>query len=278
MDSPVRRDAPAVMTDVDRYLRVLGVPRRAPGLAALAELTAAHLSRIPFENVSKLARRHDPLRHRLPDLGRFLDDVERRHLGGTCYVLAFSFHRLLAGLGYRVSLCGADMSAPDVHLVNVVELGGRPYLVDVGYAAPLVAPLPLDESRDQEVRWGPERYVLEPRDRAGRSRVGLHRDGALGHAYTLNPAPRRIEEFEPVIAASFDEKATFMNALLVARFRPAGSVTIRNLTVTEINGAACRVGRVPSAAEIPSLVERHFGISAGVTRRVLDGLDLTTEF
>jgi N-hydroxyarylamine O-acetyltransferase len=265
------------MTEVDRYLRVLGVERRAPSLAALAELTRAHLSRIPFENISKLARRRDPLRHRLPSLTPFLDDVEQHHLGGTCYALAFSFHQLLIGLGYRVSLCGADMSAPDVHLVNVVELDGRRWLVDVGYAAPLVAPLQLDEPQDQEVRWGSERYVLKPRDATGRSHLELHRDGVLHHGYALNPAPRRIAEFGPVIGASFSDRSTFMNALLVARFRPTRSVTVRNLTVTEVAGESCRVQRIAGPAEVPSVVERHFGIPAALTRQVLEGLHLAME-
>jgi arylamine N-acetyltransferase len=61
------------------------------------------------------------------------------------------------------------MSAPDVHMVNIVTLDGRPYLADVGYAAPFLAPLPLDLAQDQEIAWGRERYVLKPRDAAGRS-------------------------------------------------------------------------------------------------------------
>ena len=37
-----------------RYLALLGVPRREPGLDALREIVRVHLTRIPFENVSKL--------------------------------------------------------------------------------------------------------------------------------------------------------------------------------------------------------------------------------
>jgi hypothetical protein len=39
---------------VDHYLTILGVVRREPSLEALRELLAAHLTRIPFENISKL--------------------------------------------------------------------------------------------------------------------------------------------------------------------------------------------------------------------------------
>lgn len=259
---------------LSRYLRILEVPRRTPSLAALAELTAAHLRRIPFENVSKLYYRKDTLM-RLPDLARFLDGVERHHFGGTCYSNNFHFHELLAQLGYRVSLCGADMSAPDVHVVNTVSLARSQYLVDVGYGAPFLSPLPLDLEHDHEVEWGSERYVLKPRDPAGRSRLEQYREGVLRHAYLVNPRPRRIQEFERVIAASFDEQATFMNALLLARFSRDRSVTLRNLTLSEVRAGSSRVTRIPNRDALPAAVERHFGIPQGITRQALEGVDLT---
>jgi arylamine N-acetyltransferase len=257
-----------------RYLHLLGLPRREPTLDALAELTSAHLRRIPFENVSKLYHRQDAAM-RLPDLARFLDGVERNHFGGTCYSNNSHFHELLVHLGYRVSLCGADMSAPDVHLVNVVDLAGRAYLVDVGYGAPLASPLPLDLEHDLEIRWGSERYVLRPRDSAGRSRLESHREGRLRHGYQVNPRPRRIEEFRPVIAASFDESATFMNALLLARFFPDRSVTLRNLALTEAREGDSRVSMLPGRDALFGTIERHFAIPQDVTRIALKGIGLT---
>lgn len=257
-----------------RYLGILGVPHREPGLAALAELTSAHLRRIPFENVSKLYHRREA-GMRLPDLARFLDGIERHHLGGTCYSNNFHFHELLARLGYRVSLCGADMSAPDVHVVNTVDLAGRQYLVDVGYAAPFLSPLPLDLERDHEVHWGSDRYVLKPRDSAGRSRLELFRDGRLRHAYQVNPKPRRIQEFESVIAASFEESATFMNALVLARFFRARSVTLRNLTLSQSRESGSGAHRTLGRDAVPAAVERYFGIPAPITRQALEGIALT---
>jgi len=261
-----------------RYLGLLGVPRRAPGLAALTELTSAHLTRVPFENLSKLSRvrRQAPLRQP-PGLARYLDGIERHHLGGTCYANAFNFHRLLAHLGYDVSLCGADMSAPDVHLVNVVTIDGRPYLVDVGYAAPFFETFPLDLARDQEVAWGRERYVLKSRDAAGRSRLELHRDGELRHGYAVNPAPRRIEEFARVIASSFSDGATFMHALLIARFWPNRSMTLRNMTLIEAEPSGYRLRQISGRAELPAVIEEHFGIPGEVAREALDGVELTMQ-
>jgi arylamine N-acetyltransferase len=261
-----------------RYLDVLGLAPCAPSLAALADLTAAQLTRVPFENVSKLyyARRQAAPR-RPPHLLQYLDDIERRHFGGTCYANAFNFHLLLAHLGYDVWLCGADMAAPDVHLVNIVRVDGRPFLVDVGYGAPLLTPLPLDGQEDQTIAWGRERYVLKPREASGRSRLELHRDGELRHGYVVNPTPRRIGEFADVIADSFADGATFMHALLIARFSPTRSVTLRNLTLIDAEGTDYRLQTIPGTEELPDVIEQHFRIPRDIAREALAGVDLTMQ-
>jgi arylamine N-acetyltransferase len=256
----------------DRYLRLLGVARRPPGLAALQELTRAHLKRVPFENLSKLYSRNDVSR-RLPDLRQFLDGIEHARLGGTCYANNYHLYELLADLGYEVALCGADMSAPDVHLVNVVALERGRHLVDGGYGAPFLDPMCMDLAQDYRILNGRDRYVLKARDLAGRSRMEHHRDGKLRHGYLVNPAPRRIEEFTGVIADSFRAEATFMNALMVARFFDERSLTLRNLTLTEATATTWR-SRDVDRAGLPLVIEREFGISRDLAREALHGVEL----
>ncbi len=65
----------------DRYLRLLGITRSRPSLQALREVTLAHLTRVPFENVSKLYLRKQSELRGLPGLERFLDGIERQRLG-----------------------------------------------------------------------------------------------------------------------------------------------------------------------------------------------------
>ena len=76
--------SPAALLD-DVLAAALGVPRREPGPAALDELVAAHVTRVPFENVSKLYRLRRLGLAGLPPLDVFLDGIERYRLGGTCY-------------------------------------------------------------------------------------------------------------------------------------------------------------------------------------------------
>lgn len=245
---------------VRRYLAVLGVSRREPTPEALRELVAAQLTRVPFENISKrYNRKHHDLAG-LPPLQLYLEGIERYHFGGTCYSNNFHFYSLLATLGYEVKLCGADMSDPDVHLVIMVALAGREYLVDAGYGAPFLSPLPRDLATDHVITLGRDRYVLKPQDASGRSRLDLYRDGQLKHGYLVKPAARSIEEFAQVIAGSFRPDATFLNALLLTRFYPDRSVIIHNFNLIESQGSQSVVRSLGSRGELIAQVEEHFGM------------------
>jgi N-hydroxyarylamine O-acetyltransferase len=257
---------------LDRYLGLLGVQRRKPSMDALCELVQTHLQRVPFENVSKLYyKKHQGLRG-IPSLELFLDGIEQFHFGGTCYTNNYYLYQLLANLEYQNRLCGADMSNPDVHLVSMVNIEKREYLVDVGYAAPFLTPMPRDLTTDYTIVLGRERYVLKPQDASGCSRMELYRDGNRNHGYVAKPAPRQIHEFELVIADSYREDATFMNALLLARFNPNRSLVIHNLTVIESQGTTSSIQSLASKEELGQVVFERFGIPEEFTREVVKEL------
>lgn len=257
---------------IGRYLALLGVSRRKPGPDALKELVAAHLIRIPFENISKLYYRRRFGLTGLISLPRFLDGIEHYHFGGTCYSNNYHLNSLLAALGYEVKLCGADMANPDVHIVSMVKLQGREYLVDAGYAAPFLEALPRDLADDYVITLGPDRYVLKPQDSAGCSRLELHRDGAVKHGYRAKPAPRSIEDFSQVIADSFRPEATFLNAVLLARFYPGRSLVIHNLTVIESRSTEFTVRSLHSREELVAEIEKGLEIPGSIVAEALADL------
>ncbi|MFN2222893.1 MAG: arylamine N-acetyltransferase [Candidatus Promineifilaceae bacterium] len=257
---------------LDRYLSLLGIPRRAPSMAALHEVVQAHVMRVPFENISKLYyKKHNGLRG-LPDLEQFLDGIERFHFGGTCYANNYYLYLLLRDLGYQARLCGADMSNPDVHLVSMVTVENREFLVDAGYAAPFLNPLPRDLATDYTITLGRDRHVLKPQDGLGRSRMELYRDGQLKHGYLAKPEARQIHEFERAIAGSYRDEATFMNALLLARFFPDRSLVIHNLTVIESRGASSEIFTLDRPEELARVVQDNFAIPGQVVDDALSGL------
>ncbi len=245
---------------LERLRQLLRVGKRKPGHQALAELVTAFMTRVPFENVSKLyyLKRHGS--RRLPNLEQYIDGIERYNFGGTCYSNNYYLHLLLTHLGYDVMLCGADMDNPDVHLVNMVSLNGREFLVDAGYAAPFLEPLPRDLKEDYVVTLGRDRYILKPKDKNECSSMELYRDGQKKHGYIVKPVPRQIEYFAGVIEESYRDSATFMNALLLVRLYPNRSIVIHNLSVIETEGTDHHIRQLAGRDELPFVVEEHFSI------------------
>jgi len=258
---------------VDAYLRVLGVAKAAPSREALNELVRAQVTRVPFENISKLHRFKHQRFAGIPSIEVYLDGIERFHFGGTCYANNFHFCRLLRTLGYDAALCGADMpSGEDVHAAITVVIAGRDLLVDVGYGAPFLEPLPRDVGHDVVLRFGRDRYVLEPRDDRGRSRLDMYRDGELLHGYLLKPTPRPIEHFSRAVRDSFRKDATFMNAVDLIRFSDDDSVVIYNLSIIRSTVDAFSIERLNDREELVQAIEREFEIPAEIARDAIADL------
>ncbi|HVP07043.1 MAG TPA: arylamine N-acetyltransferase [Candidatus Acidoferrum sp.] len=253
-----------------RYLRLIGLERSQPDYDTLCRALLAQMVLVPFENISKLYRlKHQGLRG-LPNLEAHLNGIEKYHFGGTCYANNYYFHLLLRYLGFDVRLCGADMSTPDAHMVSIVRLDSRDLLIDVGYGAPFLTPLPLDLLADVTVTNGHDRYVLRPKDSLGKSRLDLYRKGKLKHGYTANPGPRTLEDFSHSITESYRPEATFLNAILLVRFYPGRTVAVHNQTVIEAEGGRVRVRMIPDRAGIAPVVEELFGIPKSIVGEAVD--------
>jgi N-hydroxyarylamine O-acetyltransferase len=265
----------ALLSDGDtaRYLTILGVPRVEPSVSALHDLVIAHLTRIPFENISKLHYHKNMGLMTLPDIRLYLEGLEKYHFGGTCYSNNYYFHLLLRSLGYKAKLCAADMRTPGVHALNIVTIDAREYLVDTGYAAPFLRPIPRGLETDYEITLGRDRYVFKPQDATGCSRLELYRDGVLRHGYLAKPAAMTIEDFKEVIAASFSANATFLNSVFLARFYLDRSVVIHNLNVIESDKYKSRVRALANRAELVAAIEQHFGMPRKIIEEAVDGAE-----
>jgi len=262
-------------SQVRAYLEVLGVRRAAPSHGSLCELVRAQVTRVPFENISKLLYRRRLGLREVPDLELYLDGIREHHLGGTCYPNGFHFCTLLRALGYHAALCGAAMrSGEDVHVAIMVALAGREWVVDVGYGAPFLAPLPRDAEDDVVVKFGRDRYVLKPRDPSGRSRLEVYRRGELLHGYAVNPAPRAIAHFRSVVRDSFREGAPFMNAVVAIRHSESASVAIHNLEVVRSTRDAWSEERLADRTALVEAIERDFAIPSAITHEAITGLEL----
>ena len=268
------------MTDVrlfKRYLAMLGVEEAPPSLDHLKLLVHAQLTRVPFENISKLYLKRTRNAATIPSLEEHLDGIEHHNFGGTCYANNPYFCQLLRYLGYEAELCGADMSKPDVHVVSLVGIEGRECVVDVGYGSPFFEPMPRDLDTDLEIPWGENRYVLHPQDDRGRSRLDQFRNDELTHGYVAKPEPRKIGDFEDIIRESYVDTATFMNVLVVERFFAGRSVRFHNFKMSEHTPESTRVTHLEDRDELIRAVEEHCDIPAGVVREAISGISLEAD-
>ena len=254
----------------DKYLQLLKIERTLPTFDLLCKIVKAHLIKIPFENISKLLYKKRGLIN-IPDLSTFLDGIEKHNFGGTCYTNNFYLYSLLEHLGFKIKLCGADMKNPDVHLISMVTIDEQEYIVDCGYAAPFFEPLPRNSKVDCSVIFGNEKYIINPKDELGRTKVEQYSDGKLQHWYTAKPQPRKIEEFDKVIKDSYTDNAKFMNAVRITKFSGNSSLALKNLSLTENINNKTSVTKIP-LNDLPSQINEKFGMPYEIVKEAIVGL------
>ena len=67
----------------ERYLSILEIEPEPPSLDHLSRLVRAQITRVPFENISKLYLRKTQGATYIPTLEEHLDGIERYSFGGT---------------------------------------------------------------------------------------------------------------------------------------------------------------------------------------------------
>jgi arylamine N-acetyltransferase len=254
----------------EKYLKTLKISKRDPCISALTQLVKAHLTTIPFENISKIYYKENFSMTTIPDLDLYLEGISTNNFGGTCYPNNYYLNKLLNYLEYDVRLCGADMTNPDVHIVNIVSIENRDYLVDVGYAAPFFNPIPLDLTEDYRINFGTDEYVIIPKNEKGYSELKMFRNGKLKHGYIVKPYSRSISEFKTVIKDSFADTSTFFNAILLVRFRSNSSIVIHNFSLIETKGIHFKLTKLKSKAELVEKIIAHFAIPKNIIEESLE--------
>ncbi|MFN5522081.1 arylamine N-acetyltransferase family protein [Bradyrhizobium sp.] len=164
----------AAELQLDSYLaRIAYRAPLAPDLATLAALQAAHVDALPFEALDPLMGR--PVHVDLPSVQQKLV-LSRR--GGYCFEQNVLFQAVLEAIGFKVvGLTGRvrwrsapdDPLGPRQHMMLLVEVEGRPHLVDVGFGICMMD--------------GPSRLEVGPEQRTP---MGTFRIGMWNGLYTIS--------------------------------------------------------------------------------------------
>lgn len=207
---------------LDRVLAGWDVASVTQDLSTLDALHRAYLTRVPFENATKLVKAS---RTGTPDTAlrwpvEFWEEHLRWGSGGTCFAATSAFQFLLRYLGFASTpvFCHLPAQEPDAHAALLVTVENRRVLVDVGYALPVPVPLPTDgavrrvtDYYDVEVRPGPqEEYLVFSEDKRGQR---------FRYRFTLRPAPEGA--YVDAWRKTFLPQAPYMRRLALGRFANA---------------------------------------------------------
>ena len=197
---------------IQTYLARLGIREEVPRtLEGLARIQLAHKIAVPFENLDIVAGRPLSL-----DLNHLYDKIVVRRQGGVCAELNTLYNWLLYSLGFRVVSYNARMLSPDTYLfrrhrILAVELEGKTYTTDVGFA-----------TENARYQWEPFFGWVQSQRRPGC-------DWEKIQAFALEPQIDR--DFDPVLF--FFEKSPESNMNQFPRpsvYTPEGMLALRRHT------------------------------------------------
>lgn len=245
---------------IDTYLKILGVPRKSVSRDYLFELNRAQLTKIPFENISKLYYLAEFGLKFIPDLDRYLGGIEKYHFGGTCYSNNYHFYQLLKSLGFDIILCGAQIVQPNGHMVSMVRIDNCQYIVDVGYAAPFYKPIPRDLKEDHIITFGRDKYVLKPKDSNRMSVLELYRNDELTHSYKVTDRPLTLDDFNDILLDSFTPDSTFMRAILAVRYYDTHARIVHNLSAIESTESRFELTHLENRQQLVNKISSIFEI------------------
>lgn len=225
---------------VARYLQRLGQTVEAPSFAYLSRLMTAHLSRMAFENISKLYyfKRASESGWFIPPIEAYVENIHTLDVGGTCFTNNSNFVQLLQQLGFDANLVGFNMS----HVGIVVRLPEGRFYVDVGVGAPFFEPVAF-EQEPNVIYCGSGIHFSRKKDEPGIYHFHHYNMGYNVLQWEFAPdVPKTFDEFADYIQKQNTPGTKFMSMLRCQLWQPQqkrnlmltnNSLTIREEDLTE---------------------------------------------
>jgi N-hydroxyarylamine O-acetyltransferase len=245
-------------TTVEAYLERIGTPRPAElDAEALAVLHRAHLSTVPFENLS--LHLSEPISLEADDL---LEKIVTRRRGGFCYELNGTFALLLRALGADVRLAGVAvfggdrLGPPFDHMALIVQLpadGGR-WIVDVGFGDHSVYPLDFAE-RGEQADPGGRFQLIETVD----GDLDVLRDAKP--QYRLELRERSLSDFAPTCWYQQTSPAShFTQSTICSRLTDSGRISLSGRTLIRTIDGSRTEEHLSTDDDVLAAYRDHFGV------------------
>ncbi len=273
------------MLDLDAYLRRIAyAAERAPTLAVLNAICAAHPAALAFENI-------DPLLGRAPNLApaALQAKLVAQRRGGYCYEQNALLRLALRALGMQVSALAARvvwMAPADAprrarsHMLLKVALPAAPeesFLVDAGFGGHLLgAPLRFVPGLVQRTPGGTERITQD----GDTFTLEAELPEGWTPAYRFTLEAHAPVDYEPLNWFTATHPASiFRHNLRLERLTPTLRASLLNDRLTlRPAGGDVQVRRLASARELAQVLDEVFDLEPPVSaealfERVPKGLD-----
>lgn len=249
------------MIDLDAYLdRIAWHGSRAPTLETLRGLCAAHAAAIPFENLNPLLGLPVAL-----DLDSVTRKLVRDGRGGYCFEHNLLLAAALRALGLTPTMLAArvlwnqpaGVVRPRTHMLLLVEIEARRYVVDVGFGGmTLTGALALAADVEQATAHEPFRLVGAEGEWCMQALVG----GQWKALYRFDLQAQHVVDYEVSnYYLSTHPASQFVTGLMAARAAPDCRFALRNRSlVVHRPGGGTEQRSLRSAAEIREVLERDF--------------------
>ncbi|PLR75324.1 arylamine N-acetyltransferase [Bacillus sp. V3-13] len=245
-----------------KYLSNLNLPLEIPSYSYLERICHAHLTTIPFENISKplYFRERHQLGFQIPSFDVFVENYRQFHFGGTCYSINSNLMSLLKEIGFA---CYHIMLGKE-HIGIIVELDGERVYVDCGAAAPFFKPVRFENDLKNVSQFGDDRVQLLPVDRQNDEYkyVRYTQGKQSGSTWGFNSRQAcDLRDFSNAIDKSNQPGATFMTILRCQLWQTAKnrSVSLVNnqFSIRYANGNTIKK-TLTSVGEIEKIIAEEF--------------------
>lgn len=232
-----------------------------PDAKTLRDLQLAHLTSVPFENLT--IHRGEPV---ILNVDALFEKIVNRRQGGFCYELNGLFAALLRSLDFNVSMLSARVAegnghySPDFdHMTLVVSLNDL-WLVDVGFGDAFRKPLRLKEGAVQMQNG--RAYRLDHDTALWTLMESKHGD-SLQAQYRFDLQSYQFDDYaERCHYHQTSPESHFTQKRVCTRATPTGRLTLsENRYITTTLSGDRHERELASAGEVKLILQEHFNIA-----------------
>lgn len=260
--------------DLDAYLARVGYDARPRADAeTLVGLHFAHTQHIPFENLDIFLGR--PIRI---DLEGLQAKLVRSRRGGYCFEHNTLLAAALEAIGFRVTRLaarvrwGTDRILPRTHMLLRVDVGGRPWLADVGFGGwGLLEPIPWRSG--EVVRQHGWTYRLDEEAGLWVLRTFYAGEWKAMYAFTLEPQLAVDFEVANHYVSTYPE-SRFVRTITAQRAMPDVRLALVNRELSEFRPDSSSIRPLGDEDERIDTLARIFGLEFPTGTRFHSPIDM----